>query len=66
MWAIQRCSSCRPRSPLPGVGDALQKEGGPEHLNIHPEFIHVLEADLDVLGLLGPLVAQHLAAELLF
>jgi len=48
------------------VGYALQKEGGPEHLNIHPELIHVLEADLDILALSGLLRRSHLAAELLF
>jgi hypothetical protein len=47
------------------IGHSFQKQGGPEHLDIHPKLIHVPEADLDVLAFPGFLRRSHLAAELL-
>src|SRR5207244_7706964 len=40
------------------VGHPLQEEGGPEHLDIHPKLIHVLEADRPRSRPPGPLAAR--------
>ena len=46
------------------IGNPLQKQGGPEHLDVHAELVHVFQADLHVFALSRFLRSRHLAPEL--